>query len=192
MKDADYSDSTEGALSVTGTECLKGKSLEDEHRKPKNKPCDLQHELQTPASATSIIIDEKDTVEVYFKTDDTSDDDLDAAELNVSAIVTVQPHNTVPVNGEDNITAEKQNDSNEKIEDSNTKNIETDTDLDFYPLSLDKHRNCCYRCWYSERCNACIIGLIDRIPETCLCPCLLSCYRCLQVVLCCDWSTDSQ
>ena len=172
---------------------------DEEQDKNQLKPPNLQHELHTSDSASSIIIDEKDTVEVYFKTDDTSEDDLDAAELSISSVVTIQPISAVSIKGENDIEGhetvdcnriivENQNEPIDKVEENNANYIVNDTDLDFYPLSSDVHQGCCYRCWYSERCNACIIGLIDRIPDKCLCPCLLSCYRCLQVVLCCDWS----
>lgn len=156
--------------------------------------------LHSSSSSKSIIIDEKDTVEIYFKTDDSHDEIVEpVAELNITSAVTVQPVSSLSVKTEinENIT-EAVDSENEPVrkqttEESNVMHDDRDflhreTDLDLYPLSADEHRNCCYRCWYSETCNACIIGLIDRIPDRCLCPCLLSCYRCLQVVLCCDWS----
>lgn len=156
-----------------------------------------ESELHSSSSSKSIIIDEKDTVEVYFKTDDSHDEDLEpVAELNVTSAVTVQPVRGLSVKSETNNARDSKKDHTAKQRTAE-RNMHMhdegglthhDTDLDLYPLSADEHRNCCYRCWYSETCNACIIGMIDRIPDPCLCPCLLSCYRCLQVILCCDWS----
>lgn len=154
-------------------------------------------ELHSSSSSKSIIIDEKDTVEVYFKTDDSHDEDVEpVAELNVTSAVTVQPVSSLSVKTETNYLRGSRTDlsAKQRTADRNMHMHDEgglthhDTDLDLYPLSADEHRNCCYRCWYSETCNACIIGMIDRIPDPCLCPCLLSCYRCLQVILCCDWS----
>lgn len=137
-------------------------------------------------------------MEANLKTHDDNEDDIDVAELNMSSAVTIQPlsikgendiecHETVDCN---KIIVENKNQLNDKVEESNVNYFFSGTDLDFYPFSSNNHRNCCYMCWYSERCNACIIKLIDRMPDKCLCPCLLSCYRCLQVSLCCDWSAD--
>ena len=190
----ELSDSRDVELADNNIERPKRVHVEEEQNENKLKPPDLQTEIQKSGSSGSIIIDEKDTVEIYFKSYDASDDDLEhAAELDISSAVIVQPSSTVSIKTQNDVKESDSKkitaaDQNDKAEGSDVNYLHHDTDLDLYPLSSDEHRNCCYRCWYSERCNACIIGLIDRIPDRCLCPCLLSCYRCLQIVLCCDWS----
>lgn len=163
------------------------------------KVCD-ESELHSSSSSKSIIIGEKDTVEIYFKSDDIHNDDEESepiAELNITSAVTVQPVSSLSVKNEgtnginqavvpETEPAIKHTTEERNVDHDHGNLLHKDSDL--YPLSTSIHRNCCYRCWYSETCNDCIIGLIDRIPDRCLCPCLLTCYRCLQIVLCCDWS----
>ena len=172
-----------------------------EHKTDTDITCNVEpvdkHERSVSSNSESIIIDEKETVEIDFKSDENHDEKEHVAELNLTSAVIVQPVSSVSVRSETNdgmteqITSQQCNvqttGENKSIKD-NTASLNKDTDIEFYPLSVDEHRNCCYRCWYNETCNDCIIGLIDRIPDRCLCPCLLNCYRCLQIVLCCDWS----
>lgn len=184
-------------------ERVPGKAESEENHGERGKEIQNKSELQTPvsglqssSSSKSIIIDEKETVEVFFKSDETIGP---VAELDITSAVTVQPSKSLSVKSErDSVgtkaarskanISEERTMENRKVVHSDADYLHHDTDLDLYPLSADEHKNCCYRCWYSETCNACILESIDRIPDRCLCPCLLSCYRCLQVVLCCDWS----
>ena len=153
--------------------------------------------MELPLSP-SIIMNEKDTAEIYFKSDDVHIDPLEeAAKIDITQAITVQPVAAVTVQ-EDLITRIEHSDASnsdsyhktdeDAVINEMASSNEKETDLDLYPIAVDKTRNCCYRCWYNEMCNECIIGLIDHIPDRCVCPCLLSCYRCLQIVLCCDWS----